>query len=184
MAREKKRGVHWDVIECDRACAILIVAPHSGQAEPHTGRIAEAIAGTRHSLYRFETLVSKLHITSHRFTEPTALDLTSRHSKVLTVHGCNNKRSRTFDVFVGGLDRGLRDRVIGTLITAGFRATTDIWTRGEAPGNICNKGTSGTGVQLEIARRLRDKLGSAGGRPKLRAFAKAINSAIQGGGSV
>src|SRR5205823_10393119 len=78
--------------------------------------------------------------------------------QVVTVHGCDNRKSRTIDVFVGGLDTDLRDAVIARLQRAGFAAAIDTRTPGRLPGNICNKGHSGAGIQLEIPRRLRNRL--------------------------
>jgi len=179
LAKKKREGTHWRVVSRDRPSTILIAAPHGGRAEPHTATIAKAIAGTRHSLYAFEALTTRLHITSQRFKEPRAIGQARRHSKVLTIHGCDNRRSDSIDVFVGGLDVGLRDAVIAELEKAGFTAAIDTRTPGRAQGNICNGGRSGAGVQLEITRRLRNGLCPPGaGKARLRTFAKAVRRAL------
>lgn len=178
LAKKKLEGIHWRVHLRDRQSRFLVAAPHGGRAEPHTARIARAIAGRSHSLYVFETLSPGLHITSHRFKEPRVVDQALRHSKVLTVHGCNNQRSTSIDIFVGGLDSTLRDGVIRELRQAGFAAAVDTWTPGRAQGNICNGGASGAGVQLEINRRLRNRLGSQQGAALRRRFSRAVRRAL------
>lgn len=179
MSKKTREGQHWKKISVDRGSKILVAAPHAGKAEPHTGTIARAIAGKTHSSYHFETLVPRLHLTSHNFDEPTAIELTTRHAKVLTVHGCRN-RSTKIDVHVGGSDRALRDAVISELTKAGFPSAVDTSkTSGIHWRNICNRGVSGSGVQLEICDRLRKQIGRLAGRKRLRAFANAVNLAIR-----
>lgn len=142
LAKAKQEGVHWRVRRRDRDSGILIAAPHGGRAEPHTAAIATAIAGSKHSLYVFETLVPGLHVTSHRFNEPRGIAHAHAHSKVVTVHGCRNDRSDSIDVFVGGLDASLRDGVISQLQRAGFSVSVDTQTPGRARSNLCNLGNS------------------------------------------
>ena len=179
LAQKTRENRDWRVISCDRQSSTLVAAPHAGRAEPHTGKIAKAIAGTTHSLYVFETLKSGLHITSHKFDEPRAVAQASRHSRVVTIHGCNNMRSATADVFVGGLDIALRDGVICELREVGFVVLVDRWTRGTACDNICNRGSSGCGVQLEVSRRLRNHLGNVHNTTLRDSFSTAIQRAIK-----
>ena len=179
LVKKKREGTHWRVISRDRPSTILVAAPHGGRAEPHTAALATAIAGSQHSLYVFEALAAGLHITSHRFKEPRAIAQAGRHAKVVTVHGCDNDRSDLIDIFVGGLDATLRNAVITKLEAAGFKAAIDTRTPGRAPGNICNGGSSGCGVQLEITRRMRNRLVSAAERDACRRFAKAVRSALE-----
>ena len=180
LAKHKREGVHWRVTSQDRQSSTLVAAPHAGRAEPHTGTIAKAIAGGAHSIYLFETLRTGLHITSHRFDEPRAVAQACRHSKVITIHGCDNARSASADVFVGGLDVYIRDAIIAELRKAGFGVAVDRWTPGKAISNICNRGSSAAGVQLEISRRLRNRLGSLEHASLLRKFARAVRAAIEG----
>lgn len=180
LAKKKREGTDWRVTSRDRQSRTLVAAPHAGRAEPQTGKIAKAIAGATHSLYLFETLSPGLHITSHRFEEPRAIAQACRHSQVVTVHGCDNKRSTSVDVFVGGLNVTLRDAVISELGRAGFAVTVDRRTPGTAQRNICNRGSSGAGVQLEISRRLRNRLGDSRNASLLRMFARAVRRAIEG----
>jgi hypothetical protein len=99
---------------------------------------------------------------------------------VVTIHGCGNKRSASADVFVGGLDRDSRDGIISELRQAGFCVAVDRWTPGKATKNICNLGASGAGVQLEISRRLRDRLGKNENASLLRKFAKSGSARDRG----
>ena len=72
---------------------------------------------------------------------------------VVAVHGCAGAHRA---IYVGGLDRDLRERLIAALRRAGFRAER---ANGDQAGcyasNICNRGSAGQGVQLEITRGLR-----------------------------
>jgi phage replication-related protein YjqB (UPF0714/DUF867 family) len=181
LAKKTQEGTHWRVVSRDRPSTILIAAPHGGRAEPNTAEIARAIAGTRHSLYVFDALVPGLHVTSHRFKEPRAVAQAARHSIVLTVHGCANHRKPLVDVFVGGMDMAARNRVITELQRVGVRAGVDTFTPGRAANNLCNGGTSGAGIQLEITQRLRRRLNRpSDGKRELRTFARAVRRAIEG----
>lgn len=170
---------HCRVVSVDRLSPILIAAPHGGQTEPHTAKIAKAIAATTHSLYVLEARAPHLHLTSHLFNEPCAISQAARHSTVLTIHGCNDRRSRSVDIFVGGLDVILRDVAIAELRRIGFGAAVDRWTPGTAPENICNRGSSRAGVQLEISRRLRNRLSAAANSRLLSSFAHGVQKAIE-----
>jgi len=176
LAAKNQEGTHYRVTTRDRGSKFLVAAPHGGQTEPHTSPIAKAIAGARHSFYAFEGLVPRLHITSSHFDEPRALGLAQRHSTVLTVHGCTDARSRTMDVFVGGLDTNLRDSIIEELRRAGFAATIDTGAAGRSRTNLCNRGRSRLGIQLEITRRLRDGLVDESANQ--RAFVRAVRCAL------
>jgi phage replication-related protein YjqB (UPF0714/DUF867 family) len=70
---------------------VLIMAPHGGKIEPTTTMIAEAIAGENYSCYSFEGLKDEgngvLHIESHLFDEPRALQAVKEADFVITVHG-------------------------------------------------------------------------------------------------
>jgi len=180
LASKRREGIHWRVSSEDCPSSTLVAAPHAGRAEPHTGKIARAVAGESHSIYLFETLTPGLHVTSHRFDEPRAVSQACRHVRVVTIHGCDNSRSASSDVFVGGLDANLRDAILAELWKKGFGVSVDHWTPARAAGNLCNRGSSGAGVQLEISRRLRNRLGSPGKAALLRKFAKAVQAAIEG----
>ena len=166
LALETQEGRDYQRVVERRGGEIAIVAPHGGGIEPGTSEIARAlagreiaraVAGREFGLYCFEGLRpegnDELHIASHRFDEPTAVRLVARARVVVAVHGCVGAHEA---VYVGGLDRHLREWLIAVLRQAGFeaeRATGDL--AGCYASNICNRGRSGRGVQLEITEGLR-----------------------------
>ncbi len=144
----------------DRGSDITIIAPHGGNIEPHTSEIAALIAGDTYNLFCFNGLKQQdnhlLHITSHHYDDEQALALVRSSNTVISVHGCTLKKAV---VFVGGRDDELRDTIALALNNAGIVAIacarqSPYW--GRHPANICNRGRSGKGVQLEISRPLRD----------------------------
>jgi phage replication-related protein YjqB (UPF0714/DUF867 family) len=123
-----------------------------------TSAIARAIAGSNYNLYLFEGIrrshnYERLHLTSRLFDEPECLALLADCSVVVTVHGCKGNEDR---VLLGGLDRKLKQRLASSLAAAGIARQAD----GHAfpatdPNNICNRGRTRRGVQLEISGSLR-----------------------------
>ncbi len=159
---------------------VLIMAPHGGKIEPTTGEIAEAIAGSVYSSYVFEGLKTDgngvLHIESHLFDEPRALEAVEKAEVVITVHGQLNQKDEF--VMIGGLHDHLRLEVQQQLEATGFQARPPTeGLMGTDPMNICNRGKSKQGIQLEVSRKARDLLRSDGDR--LRVFAKAMRRAVQ-----
>ena len=70
----------------------LIAAPHGGNIESGTTEIARAISHACSSSYysfigKKEPEGGDLHLTSHRFDEPIALQLAASHPRLLCVHG-------------------------------------------------------------------------------------------------
>jgi phage replication-related protein YjqB (UPF0714/DUF867 family) len=163
-----------------RDTAVLIMAPHGGKIEPATAEIAEAIAGMDYSFYSFEGLKadgnSVLHIESHLFDEPRALEAVRKAEVVITVHGQLNQKDAF--VMVGGLHDRLQSRIKQQIEASGFqtRPPTE-GLMGTDPMNICNRGRAKQGVQLEVSRKVRDLLRND--RDRLRLFADAVRRAIQ-----
>jgi phage replication-related protein YjqB (UPF0714/DUF867 family) len=155
------------------ASGILIMAPHGGKIEPGTDTIADAVAGKIHAFYAFCGVRRQgnrtLHITSHRFNEPRAIAAVCRASTVVTIHGC---RDRTAVVYLGGRHRRMRQQLGSTLTMAGFAVRENPNLPGLHPANVCNRGQSGMGVQLELSSGLRKHL-SAGGHPSGRSISNA-----------
>lgn len=138
---------------------VAVIAPHGGRIEGRTSEIARLIAGDEHHLYLFEGLRTTgdnfdcLHLASHRFDEPRALDLISGCDTVVAVHGY---AARGPDVLLGGLNERLKREVAGALAESGFSCVTDGHRfPGTDPRNICNRGRSGEGVQLELSEQFR-----------------------------
>ncbi len=164
---------------------VLIMAPHGGKIEPTTATIAEVIAGDDYSFYCLEGLKaygnSVLHIESHLFDEPQALEAVEMADVVVTVHGQRDQKEEK--VMTGGLHTGLRLEIERQLEAAGFQSRpAPEGLRGTDPLNICNRGRSGRGVQLEVSRKVRDLLKEDAGR--LRLFAEAVRRAIRDEGKV
>ncbi len=161
LAAHECRGSDYVIETRPGHTGLLVMAPHGGCIEPGTDILASALAGTRHAFYAFKGLKPRgnrsLHLPSHRFDEPLANDMAARADWILTLHGCAR---RDASILVGG-----RDRIRGALFcrrlnSAGLRAriTRQHGLAGRHPANLCNRGRLGAGVQLEIARDLRDRL--------------------------
>jgi phage replication-related protein YjqB (UPF0714/DUF867 family) len=159
---------------------VLVMAPHGGKIEPETAEIAEAIAGHDYSFYSFEGLKadgnSVLHIESHLFGEPRALQAVEKADIVITVHGQLDQKDAF--VMIGGLNDGLCLEIKRQLEASGFqtRPPTE-GLGGTDPRNICNRGRSKCGAQLEISRKIRDSLRTS--RNQLQSFADAVRRAIR-----
>ena len=160
LARHKESGIDYDVLVRRSRPAFAIVAPHGGAIEPGTSEIANAIAAETFSFYTFEGLKSsgnaELHITSTHFDEPMCLTLLGQSSVVLTLHGEHSEEDGE-GVFVGGLDEVLGARINTALTRKGFdvRKHRDPKLQGIEPKNLCNRGTSNAGVQLELSKAVR-----------------------------
>lgn len=162
---------------------MAVVAPHGGRIEPGTMAIADAIAGREHRFYGFEGIRPRqnawLHITASRFQEHRLEALVRTSRAVLTVHGCRGVEPV---VFVGGRDGELGQRLIAALTSSGFDARNNDLPglRGNHPKNICNRGWSGMGVQLEITeglhRRMLGSLARDGVRRKTALFHRFVTT--------
>jgi len=160
---------------------VLIMAPHGGKIEPGTAEIAEAIAGQDYSFYSFEGLKADgngvFHIESHLFDEPRALEAAQKVDTIVTVHGQINQKDAF--VMVGGLNDRLGSEIKRQLEKSGFETRPPTkGLEGLDPDNICNRGRSKGGVQLEISRKMRDSLRTD--RNQLRTFADAVRKAVRG----
>ena len=159
---------------------VLVMAPHGGKIEPTTSMVAEAIAGENYSYYSFDGLKSEgnsvLHIESHLFDEPRALQAVKKADVVITVHGQLNHQEGF--IMVGGLHVDLRSEIRRRLEAAGFQTRTPPeGLQGIDPENICNRGRLKGGIQLEVSRKERDLLKSD--KERLERFASAVRTAIQ-----
>jgi phage replication-related protein YjqB (UPF0714/DUF867 family) len=138
---------------------IVIVAPHGGAIEPGTSEVATAVAGNEMSLALFEGIKTgggnrRLHLTSTRFDEPRCLELVMAAAAVVAIHG---EASAEPAVFLGGRDHRLGAQLKAALKRHGHavevHGNRDL--HGLSENNICNRGRSGAGVQLELSRGLR-----------------------------
>lgn len=140
---------------------VLIIAPHGGNIEPYTSEIAQWIAGEDYAWYLFEGIrdvdIRKLHITSHNFDEPTLLQALQEAYVVLTIHGLKNSTEEF--LMIGGLESVGAAELRTALQRHGFMIKeSEQKYRGERATNICNRGRTGKGVQLEISFALRKRI--------------------------
>jgi phage replication-related protein YjqB (UPF0714/DUF867 family) len=94
---------------------------------------------------------------------------------VVTFHGQNGDEHF---VKVGGLAGQLGVSLICHLKAAGFTASqhNDTNLQGRDKNNICNRGTKGQGLQLEISRGLRDALTTD--KSAMARFSSAVRSTL------
>lgn len=158
LASLERADVDFRILCRDRGSGTVIVAPHGGAIEPGTSEIADAVAGNDLSFYAFEGLKSNhngnLHITSSRFDEPRCIALLESSMRVATIHG---EASDLENVYLGGRDTTTRVRIESFLKARKFAVLShpNPELQGRDISNICNRGQSGAGVQIEIARGLR-----------------------------
>ncbi|MET0252508.1 MAG: poly-gamma-glutamate hydrolase family protein [Terrimicrobiaceae bacterium] len=158
----------------------IVLAIHGGGIEGGTSEIALAVAGYHpatfaqaadclglHDLWIFEGLLgdnnSKLHVTSTNYNDPIALKLVQISKRCLSLHGLSDTAANG-KIQLGGRDEELRSIVLEELTRAGIPAaiSDDEDTNGSNLDNICNKTTSGAGVQLEMGFAYRASLFAPG----------------------
>ena len=179
LSAEKQQGLDYRIQFRKGSTGLLILAPHGGKIEPDTSQIATALARDDHALYCFEGIQLAnnfdLHITSKNFDEPTCVEALAESDCVVAVHGYRDEQSSF--VILGGLDRDLAARIEQSLREAKFRLREDPNVAGEALKNICNRGSTGKGCQLELSRKLRRELTEDPER--MRAFVGSIRTALK-----
>jgi phage replication-related protein YjqB (UPF0714/DUF867 family) len=196
MAEHETENVDYKIRHKIRGSAVAIVAPHGGGIEPGTAELAAAIAGEDLSFYIFEATKPShnrdLHITSTNFFEDRCNRVIASCAMVVTVHG---KEGKTSVAFMGGKDdatavdaNALRQKIEDALTSSTFSvlpSPEDL--SGRADKNLCNRGTSGAGVQLELTHGLRasmfENVDNPAGRKTVKQpfhdFVAAIRNAIE-----
>jgi phage replication-related protein YjqB (UPF0714/DUF867 family) len=166
---------------------ITVIAPHGGAIEPGTSELAIAIAGEDLSFAVFEGIKAQknreLHITSTHFDEPRCVSVITQAFAAVAIHG---EASQSSVAYIGGAYKELRKHVGKSLEDAGFNVqehkNPDL--QGASPENICNRGTSGCGLQLELSHGLRStffqSLDSKGRDHKTHIFHQFVE-AVRGG---
>ncbi len=144
------------IIQKTDSC-VAIIAPHGGAIERGTSKIAKEIAKNNFNLYIFEGTKPKqnrnLHITSHNFDDPECLDLIINCEIVISIHGCIADGEC---VLLGGLDNKLIKDMSDTLKQNDLNVLSDGHKFSASDtNNICNRGKTGRGVQVEISATLR-----------------------------
>lgn len=161
LQQHEQEGLDYTILHRVGSSGILLMAPHGGGIEPGTGAIADAVADRQHSFYCFKGIKKQgnriLHISSNRFDEPLAMTMLRAANWVLSIHGCRDVEPI---VWVGGRDLRQGDRIIHDLQQAAIPAQRcdRPGLRGLHPDNICNRGRSSAGVQLEISFGLRQMM--------------------------
>jgi phage replication-related protein YjqB (UPF0714/DUF867 family) len=157
LAAQERSGIDYQILVRRAQPPFALIALHGGGIEPGTTEIADAIARARFSFYAFEGIKptgnSVLHITSTRFNEPMCLTVLTHTTTVITIHGEDTENAEI--VFLGGRDEDLGECIRTALIGDGFDVREDPNLQGRDKLNICNRGTSGAGVQLELSHGLR-----------------------------
>jgi len=177
LASFERENVDFQILCRARGLDTVIVAPHGGAIEPGTSEIADAVAGEDLSFYAFEGLKPNhngdLHITSSRFDEPRCIALLESSVRVVTIHG---EASDSEIVYLGGRDTATGVRIESFLKARRLAVLShpNPELQGRDTSNICNRGQSGAGVQIEIARGLRRRffasLDSAGRKRPTQQF--------------
>jgi phage replication-related protein YjqB (UPF0714/DUF867 family) len=158
LTKYETQGRDFRVRLREHLCTFAVIAPHGGGIEPGTSEVAEAIAGDNVSFYAFEGIKptgnGNLHITSTRFDEPQCIALVMASPWVLSIHG---EDSESKVVFLGGRDEAVLNRLRNSLMAGGFSVEThnSPALQGCDTANICNRGISACGVQLELSNGLR-----------------------------
>ncbi|MGR6771643.1 poly-gamma-glutamate hydrolase family protein [Pectobacterium brasiliense] len=148
----------------NRSNVYAIMAPHGGKIEPGTTEISLAIAREDLSIYIFSANKSKdngtLHITSSRFDEPQCEKMLGEIETVLAIHGAKDPKTGPKErVWVGGSLREIFETHLKeTLKTLEILIEINSDFLGKEPSNICNRGISQQGMQLELTKSLRDRL--------------------------
>jgi phage replication-related protein YjqB (UPF0714/DUF867 family) len=174
LQRHETLGKDYTLAMQDTGSRVTIIAPHGGKIEPRTSDLARRIAGDNYNYYCFEGIKDRdnacLHITSHRFDEPGAVDLIAGSRVVVAVHACTGAAGL---VHIGGLNKKLGQIIAEELQNRAIDISFDHPRfQGSNPDNICNRGSTGIGVQLEVTRDLRDDL------RKVADIARAVRAAL------
>jgi phage replication-related protein YjqB (UPF0714/DUF867 family) len=176
----------WQALAKRRGTNIAVIAPHGGGIERGTSELALAIADGDLSWYLFAGLKAAgnedLHITSENFDEPVGVALVESSDTILAVHGASGAAPV---VYLGGRDEVFGNRMRDRLFQAGFDVQNHPRLRGALPRNICNRGQSGRGVQLELTMGLREiffqnmtRAGRQLQTPAFHAFVEAVRGAL------
>jgi phage replication-related protein YjqB (UPF0714/DUF867 family) len=175
LVSHQREGIDFEILAVEKPNAIAaIIAPHAGGIEAKTGTIAKAIAGMNYSLYCFEGTKSSgnriLHITSHHFDEPRCLRLIEKHQRVITIHGCKEKKEK---IYIGGLDKELIEMLISELSNVGIIPEQSERFSAKSLDNICNRGLTNRGVQFELSLQFRTS-------SRVPLFVKSVRSVLSG----
>jgi phage replication-related protein YjqB (UPF0714/DUF867 family) len=159
LAQSEREGVDFTIRQAVRnTTSTLVLGLHAGRIEPGISEIVLAVTGDDLSYYLFEGIKAQgnrdLHITSTHFDESGCLALVQKSEHVIAIHG---ERSDDKVVYLGGLDEQLKEYLKTALREDDFMAKEHAkpLLQGTSLKNICNRGKSRAGVQLELSNGLR-----------------------------
>ncbi|CAN5147468.1 hypothetical protein BH11CYA1_BH11CYA1_28330 [soil metagenome] len=153
LKRDLVKNKHYRTKVVDTGSDITVIAPHGGFIEPGSSYIARAVAGKQFNLYDFQGLRRRkpieLHVTSTRFRDRRLNDLLLHSRAALSIHSMGEVGPG--EIWIGGLNLALKQRVCDHLSAAGFVVNGDSPRyRGIHPANIVNL-PSERGVQIELS---------------------------------
>src|SRR5437763_6390593 len=146
-----------------RSRSVVVLALHAGKIEPVTSMLAREIAGDDYCLYLFEGLLegnnfAELHITWTRFDEPRALGIVGQCTTAISIHGRADD-GEPEAIWLGGMHAQMVARIETGLSLCGFVSYSNGHRfPADNPRNICNRGLSGRGTQIEIPMTLRQRM--------------------------
>ncbi len=161
LKKHEKEGVDYAIQMRNGMSGIAVIAPHGGGIEPGTVDVADSVAGEEHCFYCFKGIKktgnAALHITSDKFDEPNGVRIAETADVVLAIHGCSGTGEV---IFVGGNDFELRKILSDSVAQSGFVTENNPrpGLKGTKPANICNRGRTCRGGQIELSKGLREKM--------------------------
>jgi phage replication-related protein YjqB (UPF0714/DUF867 family) len=171
LERSTKRGKDYEIQSWYRPEKPLVFAIHGGNIESGTGELAQAIAAQGWSLYHFKGITAPdydhkikqsgfMHLTSHKFNAPLALEMAQKSKDCLSLHGFSALKHKV-DFCVGGANKNLRLKLTQTL-RKNFPKYKSCELccppyLGRHPKNIVNRCAS-LGVQVEMSPRVRGRI--------------------------
>jgi len=161
LKNNETEGIDYIIRYQNKMTKWAVLTPHGGGIEPGTSELVKAIANDNYSYYSLEGTKRKnngdLHITSEFFDEIHGIEIAESAENILAFHGCAKYPSK---ILVGGLDIKNRALLTALLQQAGFNVDNNPPPElsGSKPNNICNRGKTGIGIQLELDVTVRKKL--------------------------
>lgn len=158
LQQNERVNIDYKTFVNERNPNIAILAIHGGGIEVGTSEVTDKLAEKgNYSSYIFEALKSSnnrdLHITSIHFDDVDARSMAKKSNMTLSIHGYSGEEEI---VYVGGLEKELKTKVINQLKKDGFNALEAPENIGGVePLNIVNDNKKKAGVQLELTTALR-----------------------------
>lgn len=171
LEQSSKREIDYRIVSYFRKNTPLVFAIHGGNIESGTSKLAKAISGNKWSLYSFEGITAPdydwsqlqsgyMHLTSHKFNEPLALEMAKQSKDCLSVHGYPNTKDEA-DICIGGKNNFKRSKLYRILSKKFPKLTVcKLCCKpylGVHKFNIVNR-CQKPGVQVELSPKVRRKI--------------------------